>query len=99
MENITRSDLVKRADVIDAVESTDWYHQNRNGDMVSGANSDEHQAWYKADDIYRVLGEVPSATRKGEWITDGPHEVCKNCKEVRLFPHWKFCPNCGRKNK
>lgn len=60
--------LIKREDAIDAIEGTDWYHQNRNKDMVSGANSDEHQAWYKAEDVYKALKEVPSADAELEII-------------------------------
>lgn len=55
------SDLIRKEDAIEAIEVVDWYHQNRNKDMVSGANSDEHQAWYKAEDVYKALKEVPSA--------------------------------------
>ena len=55
------SDLIDRQATIDAVDSTDWYHINSKGEMVSGANSNEHQPWYKADDIYKVLEELPSA--------------------------------------
>ena len=40
---------------------TTWYHQNCNNEMVSGANSSEDQAWYKADDIYKALEDIPSA--------------------------------------
>ena len=54
------SDTISRQAAIDAIENTDWYHQNANGDMVSGA-SNEHQAWYKADDVYSALESVPSA--------------------------------------
>ena len=54
-------DLISRQAAIDAIEEVDWYHQNKNKDMVSGANSSEHQAWYKADDIYKTLEELPSA--------------------------------------
>ena len=54
-------DLISRQAAIDAIENTDWYHQNANGDMVSGANPDEHQAWYKAEDVYKALESVPSA--------------------------------------
>ena len=57
------SDLIKRSDAIDAIELVDWYHQNRNKDMVHGANSDEHQAWYKSQDIYEALENVPSAEK------------------------------------
>lgn len=59
----TSDDLIKRSDAIEAIEETDWYHQNRNKDMVSGANSAEHQAWYKAEDVYKALENVPSADR------------------------------------
>lgn len=55
------NDLVNKAVIIDAIEKTDWYHQNENKDMVHGANSAEHQAWYKADDVYKALENVPSA--------------------------------------
>ena len=58
---------IKRSDAIEAIEGVDWYHQNKNKDMVSGANSSEHQAWYKADDIYKALEAVPSA-EPIEWI-------------------------------
>lgn len=58
--NMAETDLISRQAAIDAIENTDWYHQNDNGDMVSGA-SNEHEAWYKAEDIYRALESVPSA--------------------------------------
>lgn len=32
---------------------------------------------------------------QGEWIDIGGYEVCKNCHEVKEFPHWNYCPNCG----
>ena len=61
-------DLISREEAIEAIELVDWYHQNSNKDMVHGANDDEHQAWYKADDVYKALEAVPSADRpRGEW--------------------------------
>lgn len=62
-EDEPQGDLISRAEAIEAIELVDWYHQNSNKDMVSGANSDEHQAWYKADDVYKALEAVPSADR------------------------------------
>ena len=59
----TDGDLISRAEAIEAIEIVDWYHQNQNKDMVSGANNAEHQAWYKADDVYKALEAVPSANR------------------------------------
>ena len=103
------SDLIKRSDAIEAIEIVDWYHQNKNKDMVSGANSDKHQAWYKADDVYKALEEVPSADRpQGEWLKFGLGRgtrilFCTNCErriEVPLSQgdsNYDFCPNCGAK--
>lgn len=66
-EQKSKLDLISRAEAIEAIELVDWYHQNSNKDMVRGANSDEHQAWYKADDVYNALEAVPSADRsRGE---------------------------------
>ena len=58
------SGLIRRQDAIEAVEDTDWYHQNKKGEMVHGANPSDHQAWYKAEDIYNVLESLPSAEPK-----------------------------------
>ena len=100
------SDLIRRSDAIEAIEGVDWYHQNsRNKDMVNGANSDEHQAWYKADDVYKALKEVPSADRpRGEWIEqeDDYHHYweCSECgMGVGLDDIRNFCPNCGSDNR
>lgn len=70
---MVKTDLIRRSEVIEAIENTDWYHQNANNDMVSGAN-DEHEAWYKADDVYKALESVPPA--QPEQLTD---------KEQRIF--------------
>ena len=59
------NDLIRRVDAIDAIERTGWYHQAPNGEMVHGANSAKHQAWYKEQDVYKALENVPTAQR---WI-------------------------------
>ena len=55
------TDLISRQAALDAIECVDWYHHNDSGEMAHGANSAEHQAWYKADDIYKAIESVPSA--------------------------------------
>ena len=94
-------DLIRRSDAIEAIENTDWYHQNRNKDMVSGANSDEHQAWYKADDIYKALEDAPTIEpKRGEWLERNSGFIkwirCSACNH-RIYQGTKtnFCPNCG----
>lgn len=54
-------DLISRQAAIEAIENTDWYHLRNNGVMMHGANSKEHQAWYKEQDIYKALEQLPSA--------------------------------------
>ena len=90
------TDLIKREDAIDAIECVDWYHQNRNKDMVSGANSAEHQAWYKADDVYKALEAVPKAdTPQGEWSIDSVDEIELSYGGTAYEPVYK-CSHCGR---
>jgi len=72
-------DCISRAAVVDAIEGVDWYHINRNGEMVHGANSAEHQAWYKADDIYKAIERVPSAQ---------PERTCVNCGRTANNGGW-----------
>ena len=97
------SDLISRQDAIDAIDEIDWYHQNRNKDMVSGANSDDHQAWFKSDDVYKALEQIPSAQperKSGEWI-DTEFLKLKECSCCHSrwgmydVENFDFCPNCG----
>lgn len=61
-------DLIRRSEAIDVIENTDWYRQDANNEMVLGANPDMHQAWYKAEDVYKALESVPSAQPEPRWI-------------------------------
>lgn len=93
--------LISKQAAIDAVDGVDWYHQNKHGEMVHGANSDEHQAWYKAEDIYKAIESVPSAQPR--WIPcnkrlpeeDGLYLVTRqdfgwNCTEYREIDIAKY---------
>lgn len=53
-------ELISRKAAIAAIEGADWYAQNKNNDMVLGAY-DEEDAWYKAQDVYKVLEDLPPA--------------------------------------
>lgn len=54
------SDLIRRKDAIEAIEEIDYYSQNKNKEMTDGAWN-RHIAWYKADDVYQALEQLPSA--------------------------------------
>ena len=78
---MAETDLIRRSEVIEAIDNIEWYHQNASNEMVSGANPDEHQAWYKAEDVYKALESVPSA--QPEIIR------CKECL-------WRIGRDCTR---
>ena len=49
------AEYVSREELFDAIDVTTWYHQNNNKDIVPGANSAEHQPWFKSQDIYDAI--------------------------------------------
>jgi len=59
-------DLIDKDALMDAIENTDWYHQAPNKEMVHGANSAEHQAWYKIQDIYAAIDNAPTIIQAEE---------------------------------
>ena len=54
-------DTISRKATIDAMENVDWYHISKDGQLVHGANSDDHEPLYKAKDVYAVLNTMPPA--------------------------------------
>ena len=82
-------DTISRKATIDAMENVDWYHINKDGQLVHGANSKEDEPLYKAKDVYAVLNTMPSAQPEvlargeGELIAQPEIVLCKDCK------HWK----------
>ena len=92
------SDLISRQDAIDEVEDTDWYHQNKKGEMVHGANPSDHQAWYKAEDIYKVLESLPSAEPKIIRCKDCTHYDGRPCGLVNWYNGKEdFCSRAERR--
>jgi rubrerythrin len=79
-----------------------WYHVNKRGQLVDGANSDT--GLYKAKDVYKGLNDIPSAdvapVRHGKW-THKPDVYgvvyCSECNYELHANSTSFCPNCGAK--
>lgn len=100
-------DCISRQGVIDAIEGTDWYHINENGEMVSGSTS-EHESWYKHDDIMLILETIPSPPVEPKPVQpEGviPHRNYKYLSDYWCECGWhlgekgvvKYCAKCGRK--
>lgn len=54
---MANTDLIRRIEEV--IDNVDWYRQDENKNMVLGA-SNEHEAWYKAEDIYHALENLLS---------------------------------------
>ena len=80
-----------------AIETVDWYHQNADGEMVLGANSNQ-QAWFKADDVFKALKAEP---KHGRWLPSDKGDctyICSECGFVRdayILEEKAYCPRCG----
>ena len=72
----TKTDTISRQAAIDAVEEVDWYHIGKTGELIHGANSQEHEPLYKAKDIYAVLEKLPSAQPELTVCADCKHWIC-----------------------
>ena len=84
------NDTISRAAVVDEIDGVDWYHINKNGEMVHGANDAEHQAWYKADDIFAAIERVPSAQP-----VEDASAMCGECdawNQYKNYPHPGWIP-------
>ena len=72
MKSYKMDDMISRQATIDAMETVYWYHINKNGQLASGANSKEYEPLYKAEDVYKILNDMPSV--QPEECTETP--VC-----------------------
>ena len=45
-------------EIEEKIEKITWYHINKNGELVMGANSETDIPLYKAEDIYNLLKEL-----------------------------------------
>ena len=96
----------------DIIEGTDWYHINKDGELVQGANSATDVPLYKADDIYRALESAPNVDAEkvahGYWYKHLGFTLCSRCQTMfdvdltmlQVPSAWKmpnYCPHCGAK--
>ena len=93
-------DIIYREDAIEAIHNY-WKSElskmptvdSEYGEVIDG---DYNTLLKHNKELSIRIKDIPSADRtQGEWISIGAYEVCKDCREVRRFPHWNFCPNCG----
>ena len=83
--NNLATDAISRQATIEAMEGVDWYHINENGQLTHGANSMKDEPLYKAEDVYKVLNDMPSAQS----------DSCNGCKWENAFGYGE-CDHCKR---
>ena len=52
------SDFIRREDLIDAIDGTDWYHMHE-GKIVYGALDEGDDPLYKIDEIIEAIKNLP----------------------------------------
>lgn len=66
---------IKKKALKNAIDCCTWYHINKNGELVEGANSSEHEPLYKYSDIKKIIKGLP--TRKFEDVPQMETEIAK----------------------
>ena len=51
---------IKKKALKDAIECCTWYHINKNGELVEGANPADHEPLYKYSDIKKIIKGLPT---------------------------------------
>lgn len=95
--------LIDREKLIEALEDMTWFHINRKAELVEGASSKTTTPLYKAEEVYELIENFPTARESGRWmveILDGaigyrPRLIyCSECRTV-VMAKTNFCPHCG----
>ena len=102
--------LIDANALTDVVEHIDWYHISLQGTLAKGANSQLHTPLYKADDIYKAIGNAPTVDAvevvHGRWEPHPRHpgfdrcSICHDCIVADDWADgikWRYCPQCGAK--
>jgi hypothetical protein len=58
MPDNSSSDFIRREDLIDAIDGTDWYHMHE-GKIVYGALDEGDDPLYKIDEIIEAIKNLP----------------------------------------
>lgn len=79
-------DLISRRAAINAFIRKMRPHNNGDGTITVCIMSESLAS--------EILTELPTAEKKGKWISHEGYEKCSQCGKFTVF--WtRFCPNCG----
>lgn len=51
---------IKKKALKDAIDNCTWYHINKSGELVEGANPADHEPLYKYSDIKKIIKGLPT---------------------------------------
>ena len=75
---------IKKKALKNAIECCTWYHINKNGELVEGANPADHEPLYKYSDIKKIIKGLP--TRK---FTDEPQTYITEDRDTQILDAWQ----------
>lgn len=62
---------IKKKDLKNAMAECPWYHIGKDGELVEGANSFDHEPLYKYSDIKKIIKGLPTRKFKDEPLGRG----------------------------
>lgn len=94
---------IKKKALKNAINCCTWYHINKNGELVEGANPAEDEPLYKYSDIKRIIKGLPTRKFEDEPQTQ-THEIrtdtheCVTCRHHDEPWYSEACDPCTRAN-
>lgn len=77
---------IKKKALKNAIECCTWYHINKNGELVEGANSAEHEPLYKYSDIKKIIKSLPTRKFEDEPTTEDCSTVEEEQNNCPYYP-------------
>lgn len=81
---------IKKKALKDAIDNCTWYHINKNGELVEGANPADDEPLYKYSDIKKIIKGLP--TKKIAEQTKPQTEIPEYEAWKELFKTMCDCP-------
>lgn len=91
---------IKKKALKDAIDNCTWYHINKDGELVEGANPADHEPLYKYSDIKKIIKGLPTKkiTEQTEPQFDKDINVRSKYKQgTWLYGDGVYCSCCGYK--
>lgn len=87
---------IKKKALKSAIDCCTWYHINKNGELVEGANPADDEPLYKYSDIKRIIKGLPTRKFEDEPNSSEKPNDCEDCKHNKLEWYSEVCDGCSK---